>query len=53
MAEVVALDLQGGPGFVTALRAAWDRGDAVLPLDPTGRSGRSTAGAPARPVTHW
>jgi O-succinylbenzoic acid--CoA ligase len=34
MPELVALDLPGGPGFVEALRAAWDRGDAVLPLDP-------------------
>jgi O-succinylbenzoic acid--CoA ligase len=31
--ELVAIDLHGGPEFVTALRAAWDRGDAVLPLD--------------------
>jgi O-succinylbenzoic acid--CoA ligase len=31
--ELVAIDLQGGPEFVTAMRAAWDRGDAVLPLD--------------------
>jgi O-succinylbenzoic acid--CoA ligase len=31
--ELVAIDLQGGPEFVAALRAAWDRGDAVLPLD--------------------
>ncbi len=34
MPELVALDLPGGPGFVDALRAAWDEGDAVLPLDP-------------------
>ncbi len=31
--ELVAIDLPGGPAFVTALRAAWDRGDAVLPVD--------------------
>jgi O-succinylbenzoic acid--CoA ligase len=31
--ELVAIDLPGGPEFVRALRAAWDRGDAVLPLD--------------------
>jgi O-succinylbenzoic acid--CoA ligase len=31
--DLVAIDLPGGPQFVTALRAAWDRGDAVLPLD--------------------
>ena len=34
MPELVALDLPAGPGFVDALRAAWDAGDAVLPLDP-------------------
>jgi len=34
MPELVALDLPGGPAFVDALRVAWDRGDAVLPLDP-------------------
>ena len=33
MPDLVAIDLPAGPGFVTALRAAWDRGDAVLPLD--------------------
>ena len=33
MAGVVALDLPGGDPFVVALRAAWDRGDAVLPVD--------------------
>jgi O-succinylbenzoic acid--CoA ligase len=34
MPELVALDLPGGPGFVDALEAAWDTGDAVLPIDP-------------------
>ncbi len=34
MPELVALDLPGGPAFVDALRAAWEQGDAVLPLDP-------------------
>jgi len=34
MGELVALDLPAGPGFVDALRAVWDAGDAVLPLDP-------------------
>ena len=34
MPELVALDLPAGPVFVDALRAAWDAGDAVLPLDP-------------------
>ena len=32
--ELVALLLPGGPGFVEAVRRAWDDGDAVLPLDP-------------------
>jgi o-succinylbenzoate---CoA ligase len=32
--ELVALDLPGGPGFVDTLRAVWDSGDAVTPLDP-------------------
>jgi O-succinylbenzoic acid--CoA ligase len=31
--RLVALDLPGGPGFVDALRSAWDDGDAVLPVD--------------------
>jgi O-succinylbenzoic acid--CoA ligase len=31
--QLVALDLPGGPAFVDALRRAWDRGDAVLPVD--------------------
>jgi o-succinylbenzoate---CoA ligase len=34
MPELVALDLPAGPSFVDALRAAWDGGDAVLPVDP-------------------
>ena len=34
MGELVALDLPAGPAFVDALRAAWDAGHAVLPLDP-------------------
>ncbi len=34
MPELVALDLPGGPAFVDALEAAWDHGDAVLPIDP-------------------
>ncbi len=33
MPELVALDLAGGQGFVEALQAAWDAGNAVLPLD--------------------
>ena len=34
MPELVALDLPGGPGFVDALLAVWDTGDAAAPLDP-------------------
>lgn len=34
MADLVALDLPGGRGFVDALRAVWDTGDAAAPLDP-------------------
>lgn len=30
----MVLDAAGTPEFVESLRAAWDRGDAVLPLDP-------------------
>lgn len=33
--ELVALLLPGGPAFVDALSRAWERSDAVLPLDPT------------------
>lgn len=33
MGRLIALDLAGGPDFVDALRAAWDDGDAVLPVD--------------------
>jgi O-succinylbenzoic acid--CoA ligase len=31
--DLLAIDLPGGPGFVEALRRAWDGGDAVLPVD--------------------
>lgn len=34
MPELVALDLPGGAGFVDALLAVWDTGDAAAPLDP-------------------
>lgn len=34
MPELRALDLPAGPGFVEALEAAWQDGDAVLPIDP-------------------
>ena len=33
MPDLVALDLPPGPAFVDALRRAWDRGDAVCPVD--------------------
>ncbi|MDQ3469997.1 MAG: AMP-binding protein [Actinomycetota bacterium] len=32
-ADLVVIDLPGGPGFVGALRQVWDRGDAAFPLD--------------------
>jgi O-succinylbenzoic acid--CoA ligase len=32
VAELVAIDLRPGPEFLDELRRAWDRGDAVLPL---------------------
>lgn len=35
MADVVALNLAGGPSFVDAVRRVWDAGAAVLPLSPT------------------
>ena len=31
--RLVAIDLPGGPQFVRALAAAWESGDAVLPID--------------------
>jgi O-succinylbenzoic acid--CoA ligase len=31
--RLIALDLPGGSAFVTALRRAWDGGDAVFPVD--------------------
>lgn len=34
MRELVALDPTAGDFFVHELRRAWDRGDAVLPVDP-------------------
>src|ERR1700730_8011587 len=33
MPQLVALDLAAGQGFVEALEAAWDAGNAVLPID--------------------
>lgn len=34
MPRLVAIEAEGNQLFVDALLAAWDRGDAVLPLDP-------------------
>lgn len=34
MHRLIVVDARGGPDFVTALRSAWDDGDAVLPVDP-------------------
>lgn len=34
MPELVAIAAPGGPLFIRELSAAWERGDAVLPLDP-------------------
>ncbi len=34
MRELVALAIPGGPAFVEALQRAWERGDAILPIDP-------------------
>jgi O-succinylbenzoic acid--CoA ligase len=33
MRDLVALELPGGPAFVTALQRAWGNGDAVAPVD--------------------
>jgi o-succinylbenzoate---CoA ligase len=33
MADLVAIDLPGGPQFVAALRASWEAGNAVSPVD--------------------
>lgn len=34
MRELVAVAVPGGPAFVETLERIWDRGDALLPLDP-------------------
>ena len=53
-ATLVAVDAVGTPAFVDALRSAWDRGDAVLPVDPRlpppARSELLAALAPGAPV---
>lgn len=55
MTRLIALDLAGGPGFVRALRQAWDDGDAVLPVDPRlptpARRALLEAAAPHRIIT--
>ena len=48
MPELVALDLPGGAGFVDALRAVWDTGDAVGPARPPPARSRRR-GACSRP----
>jgi O-succinylbenzoic acid--CoA ligase len=32
--ELVAVAVSGGPAFVETLQRVWDRGDALLPIDP-------------------
>ncbi|MBA3509172.1 MAG: AMP-binding protein, partial [Thermoleophilaceae bacterium] len=50
MPSLVVLDAAGTPEFVESLRAAWDRGDAVFPLDPRlPRPARAEVLAAARP----
>jgi O-succinylbenzoic acid--CoA ligase len=52
--RLVALDLPGGEGFVTALRRVWDRGDAAFPLDqrlpPVAREALLAAMVPERVI---
>ena len=54
MPELVAIDLPGGPDFVTALQRAWDAGHAVLPVDqrlsPQARESLLDVLAPSRVV---
>ncbi|MFM2078400.1 MAG: 2-succinylbenzoate--CoA ligase [Actinomycetota bacterium] len=54
MPHLVAIDLPGGDGFVTALRREWDAGNAVLPIDrrlpSPARSALLAAMAPTRLV---
>jgi len=49
--DLVAIDLPAGGDFVAHLRAAWDRGDAVVPVDqrlaPTARTALLDALRPA------
>jgi len=53
--DLVAIDVPAGPGFVAALQAAWDRGNAALPVDqrlsPTAAAALLDALAPAEVAT--
>ena len=55
MPDLVALDLPAGDAFVTALRAAWNDGDAVFPVDQRlpqpSRDALTAEIAPTRVVT--
>jgi len=51
--ELVALDLPGGAGFVDALRAIWDTGDAAAPIDPRlPKAARNALFDTLRPTRH-
>ncbi len=54
MASLVVLDAEGAPAFVAGLRAAWEAGDAVFPLDPglppVARAEALAAARPEEPV---
>ncbi|MEX0848515.1 MAG: AMP-binding protein [Ilumatobacteraceae bacterium] len=54
MADLIAIDLPAGMPFVEAVRAAWDRGDAVMPIDsrlpPAARAALLDAMQPTRLV---
>lgn len=52
--QLVAIDVPGGELFVEVLRAVWDRGDAVLPLDQRLAAGtkRATAEAMGASAVH-
>ncbi len=54
-AHLIALDLPGGPGFVDAMRRAWDNGHAVFPIDqrlpPVAKQSLVDAMRPSQVVT--
>ncbi len=56
MPHLVAIDLPGGPDFVTALRREWEAGNAVLPVDrrlpAQARTALLAAMAPAFVIDH-